>query len=77
MEVAPGQVETEFSVVRFGGDRSAAAKVYEGCEPLTPEDVAEVIVFQASRRHNVVVAVYCCSLAIRYGDSRLHGLLKA
>jgi len=77
MEVAPGQVETEFSVVRFGGDRSAAAKVYEGCEPLTPEDVAEVIVFQASRRHNVVVAVYCCSLAIRYGDSRLHGLLEA
>lgn len=56
MEVAPGQVETEFSVVRFGGDRKAAAKVYEGCEPLTPEDGAEVIVLQASRRQNVVVA---------------------
>ncbi|KAH7412908.1 hypothetical protein BKA64DRAFT_340285 [Cadophora sp. MPI-SDFR-AT-0126] len=56
MEVAPGQVETEFSVMRFGGDREAAAKVYEGCDPLTPEDVAEVIVFQASRRENVVVA---------------------
>lgn len=56
MEIAPGQVETEFSVVRYGGDREKAGKVYEGCEPLTPEDVAEVIVFQASRRENVVVA---------------------
>ncbi|KAK0121888.1 hypothetical protein ONS95_010166 [Cadophora gregata] len=56
MEVAPGQVETEFSIVSFGGDKKAAAKVYEGCEPLTAEDVAEVIVFQASRRENVVVA---------------------
>lgn len=56
MEVAPGQVETEFSVVRFGGDRKAAERVYEGCEPLTPEDVAEVIVFAANRRENLVVA---------------------
>jgi 3-hydroxy acid dehydrogenase / malonic semialdehyde reductase len=56
IEIAPGQVETEFSVVRFGGDKEKADKVYEGVEPLTPEDVAEVIVFAASRRENVVVA---------------------
>jgi 3-hydroxy acid dehydrogenase/malonic semialdehyde reductase len=56
MEVDPGQVETEFSVVRFRGDKEAAKKVYENCEPLTPEDVAEVVVFQAGRRENVVVA---------------------
>ncbi|KAH9219805.1 hypothetical protein DL95DRAFT_482981 [Leptodontidium sp. 2 PMI_412] len=56
MEVAPGQVETEFSVVRFGGNRKAAERVYEGCEPLTPEDVAEVIVFAANRTENLVVA---------------------
>ncbi|KAI5198969.1 NAD(P)-binding protein [Aureobasidium subglaciale] len=56
IEIDPGQVETEFSVVRFYGDKKAADKVYEGCEPLTPEDIAEVVVFAAGRRENVVLA---------------------
>lgn len=56
MEIAPGQVETEFSVIRFGGDKAAADKVYAGCEPLTPDDIAEIIVFSVGRRENVVVA---------------------
>jgi len=42
-EVAPGMVETEFSLVRFGGDEAAASRVYEGTEPLRAEDVAECI----------------------------------
>ncbi|CAM1511072.1 Fc.00g085850.m01.CDS01 [Cosmosporella sp. VM-42] len=56
IEVDPGQVETEFSVVRFYGDKSKADAVYAGCEPLTPNDIAEIIVFNATRRENVVIA---------------------
>ncbi|KAL4872833.1 hypothetical protein BDV12DRAFT_182831 [Aspergillus spectabilis] len=56
INIDPGQVETEFSVVRFYGDKSKADAVYAGCEPLTPDDIAEVIVFTAGRRENVVVA---------------------
>jgi len=42
-EVAPGMVETEFSLVRFGGNEEAARRVYEGMQPLSAEDVAECI----------------------------------
>ncbi|KAH8808847.1 hypothetical protein F5884DRAFT_793541 [Xylogone sp. PMI_703] len=56
IEVDPGQVETEFSVVRFYGDKSKADAVYAGCDPLSPDDVAELIVFAAGRRENVVLA---------------------
>lgn len=56
IEIDPGQVETEFSVVRFYGDKSKADAVYAGCEPLTPDDIAEIVVFTAGRRENVVVA---------------------
>jgi 3-hydroxy acid dehydrogenase/malonic semialdehyde reductase len=56
IEIDPGQVETEFSVVRFYGDKAKADAVYAGCEPLTPDDIAEIIVFTATRRENVVIA---------------------
>ena len=56
IEIDPGQVETEFSVVRFYGDKAKADAVYANCEPLTPEDIAETVVFAAGRRENVVVA---------------------
>ena len=54
--VDPGMVETDFSLVRFHGDRERAAKVYKGVKPLTPEDVAEVIVWAASRPAHVNIA---------------------
>lgn len=47
-EIDPGMVETEFSVVRFGGDVKRAAQVYEGLTPLRPEDIAECISWVAS-----------------------------
>ncbi|POR37981.1 Putative oxidoreductase [Tolypocladium paradoxum] len=56
IEIDPGQVETEFSLVRFSGDKAKADAVYAGCEPLTPDDVAEVVVFTATRRENLVIA---------------------
>jgi NADP-dependent 3-hydroxy acid dehydrogenase YdfG len=54
-EVAPGLVETEFSVVRFHGDEEKAAKVYEGLEPLSAEDVAELIAFVVTRPPHIDV----------------------
>ncbi len=51
--VNPGMVETEFSVVRFDGDESRAKKVYDGFQPLTPDDVAETIYWMASRPAHV------------------------
>lgn len=56
IEIAAGQVETEFSVVRFGGDKAKADAVYAGVEPCTAEDIAEVVVFAAGRRENMVLA---------------------
>jgi serine 3-dehydrogenase len=51
--VDPGMVETEFSLVRFRGDRERAKKVYTGIKPLSPKDVAETVLFCATRPRNV------------------------
>ncbi len=53
--IDPGLAETEFSVVRFKGDTARAKKVYEGVEPLTAEDIAEAIVWVASRPPHVCI----------------------
>lgn len=51
--IDPGMVETEFSQVRFRGDHERAAKVYQDITPLRPEDVADAIVWAASRPAHV------------------------
>jgi NADP-dependent 3-hydroxy acid dehydrogenase YdfG len=51
--VDPGLAETEFSVVRFKGDTTRAKKVYEGTHPLVAEDIADILVWIASRPPHV------------------------
>lgn len=54
--VDPGLVETEFSKVRFYGDDSKASTVYNGFTPLTGEDIAETVLWVASRPDHVQIA---------------------
>jgi NADP-dependent 3-hydroxy acid dehydrogenase YdfG len=54
--VDPGMAETEFSIVRFHGDTGRAADFYKGLQPLTPEDVADAILWAVSRPANVNIA---------------------
>jgi 3-hydroxy acid dehydrogenase/malonic semialdehyde reductase len=53
--VDPGLAETEFSLVRFKGDAARARKVYEGVRPLTGEDIADILVWIASRPSHVSI----------------------
>lgn len=53
--IAPGAVETEFSLVRFKGDEAKSANVYAGFQPLTAEDIAETIYFTVSQPDHVQI----------------------
>lgn len=54
--IKPGLVETNFSVTRFDGDTERAAKVYEGIQPLTGDDIADVVFYAASAPKHVQIA---------------------
>lgn len=55
-QIAPGLVETEFSLVRFKGDEDRSEKVYEGYDALQPKDIADLILFMATRPAHVNLA---------------------
>ncbi len=55
-QIAPGLVETEFSMVRFKGDADRSKSVYEGYDALQPRDLAELILFMATRPAHVNLA---------------------
>jgi hypothetical protein len=53
--IAPGMAETEFSIVRFKGDKEKADSVYKGIDPLTGKDIADVIYFCATLPEHVCI----------------------
>lgn len=55
MQISPGMVNTDFSTVRFRGDKSAADKVYEGMKPLLAEDIARMMQFMLDQPRHVVI----------------------
>ena len=54
-QIDPGMVETEFSMVRFGGDKDRADAVYAGADPLTADDIADCVAWVATRPSRVNV----------------------
>ena len=71
-EVDPGMVETEFSLVRFGGDEAAAKAVYERLDPLTADDVADAIVWAATRPSHVNIDQIVLMPRDQAGAQRVH-----
>jgi len=69
----PGMAESEFSKVRFKGDDQRAAKVYQGAEPLRPEDIAEIVFFVANLPSHVNVnALEVMSVDQSWGPLAVH-----
>jgi 3-hydroxy acid dehydrogenase / malonic semialdehyde reductase len=70
--VDAGLVETEFSVVRFRGDQAAADAVYEGVEPITPDEVADCVLFALTRPPHVNVDELVVKALAQSSGARIH-----
>ena len=70
--VAPGAAETEFSEVRFKGDEKRAKKVYEGFKPLSPEDIAEVILFALDQPDHVCLNEIVMTCTAQANSTTIH-----
>ena len=70
--VDAGLVETEFSLVRFKGDAEKAAAVYEGIDALTPEDVADCVVWALTRPWHVNVDELVVKARNQASGARIH-----
>jgi 3-hydroxy acid dehydrogenase/malonic semialdehyde reductase len=70
--VDPGLVETEFSIVRFRGDREKAKAVYEGVAPMTANDIAECVLFAVTRPPHVNVDEIVVKALAQSSGGRIH-----
>jgi NADP-dependent 3-hydroxy acid dehydrogenase YdfG len=70
--VDPGMVETEFSVVRFHNDQQRASEVYAGVQPLSADDIAETVVWVASRPPHVQVTEVIVLASAQASATRVH-----
>jgi NADP-dependent 3-hydroxy acid dehydrogenase YdfG len=70
--VDPGLVETEFSKVRFHGDDARAKIVYQGMTPLSPDDVADAVLFAATRPPHVQIAEIIIMPAMQASATLVH-----
>lgn len=75
--VDPGMAETEFSVVRFKGDEARAKKVYDGVNPLTSEDIADTLVWVASRPPHVCIDEMLVKCTDQAAIHKVHRRTKA
>jgi len=70
--IAPGAVETEFSLVRFKGDENRAAKVYDGFDPLLAEDIANAVVYAVNAPARVTIADLTIYAAAQSAPTIIH-----
>ena len=70
--VDPGLVETDFSLVRFRGDAATAASVYDGVDAMTPDDIAECILFALTRPSHVNIDEIVVKALAQSSGARIH-----